>query len=290
MLSEGCIDSVCTEEEVRLNASAFSNSMSLVISLSCDLIPHVPLKSLVDSGSTHCFIKSAFVCLHSIKTRSISSIPLHLFDGSTNSVITRSVDIPIILPDGHTQSIDFYVTPLDTSVSAVLGHNSLTCYNLLIDWVWGSITFRTAHPGVPVDPLVASATACATTAESSPSPTPASASPPKLEAPKVALINAAVFVHAWKLEGTQCFPLNLAMANVSACSAKVSSDPVDLQDVLKEYHDFADVFSKAKADTLPPHRPYDLRMNLLRQGTEWGLDIRSGSRDGNGPTGLGFNL
>jgi hypothetical protein len=32
--------------------------------------------------------------------------------------------------------------------------------------------------------------------------------------------------------------------------------------VPREYHDFADVFSQAKASTLPPHRPYDLKINL----------------------------
>ena len=182
-------------------------------------------------------------------------------------MITEAVDIPIILPDGHTQSVDFYVTPLDTSVSAVLGHNWLTRYNPLIDWVLGSITFRTAHLGIPVDPPMALATACAMTAESTLSPTLTLASPPKLKAPKVALINATTFVCACKLEGTQCFQLNLATANVSARSAKVFPDPVDLQDVPKEYHDFADVFSKAKADTLPPHRPYDLKINLEEGAT-----------------------
>ena len=30
----------------------------------------------------------------------------------------------------------------------------------------------------------------------------------------------------------------------------------------KEYHDFTDVFNKAKADTLAPHWPYDLKINL----------------------------
>jgi len=36
----------------------------------------------------------------------------------------------------------------------------------------------------------------------------------------------------------------------------------DLSKVPFEYHEFANVFSKAKAETLPPHCPYDLKINL----------------------------
>src|ERR1700723_4233053 len=38
--------------------------------------------------------------------------------------------------------------------------------------------------------------------------------------------------------------------------------PIDLTGVPEEYHDFADVFSKVKAHKLPPHRPYDLKINI----------------------------
>ena len=39
-------------------------------------------------------------------------------------------------------------------------------------------------------------------------------------------------------------------------------DPVDLLDVPENYHDFTDVFSKAKADTPAPHQPYDFKITL----------------------------
>ena len=35
-----------------------------------------------------------------------------------------------------------------------------------------------------------------------------------------------------------------------------------LNGVLKEYHEYADVFSKSRTDTLAPHRPFDLKINL----------------------------
>jgi Reverse transcriptase (RNA-dependent DNA polymerase)/RNase H-like domain found in reverse transcriptase len=37
---------------------------------------------------------------------------------------------------------------------------------------------------------------------------------------------------------------------------------ISIKDLPKEYHDFADVFSKSKADTLAPHQPYDLKIQL----------------------------
>jgi hypothetical protein len=48
---------------------------------------------------------------------------------------------------------------------------------------------------------------------------------------------------------------------------KSDSSPIDHSTVPEEYHDFADVFNKAKADTLPPHRPYDLKINLEEGST-----------------------
>lgn len=41
------------------------------------------------------------------------------------------------------------------------------------------------------------------------------------------------------------------------------ADPPDLSRVPAEYHDLAQVFSKSKAASLPPHRPYDCAIDLL---------------------------
>ena len=46
----------------------------------------------------------------------------------------------------------------------------------------------------------------------------------------------------------------------------MSNEKLDLSNIPEEYHNFADVFSKMKADTLALHHPYNLKINL-EEGT-----------------------
>src|SRR3979490_1218243 len=100
MHTEGCIDLDSARTEVKLNASALFNLNSLIVNLHSKTIPNTVFKSLVDSSSTHSFIESTFVHRYKIPTHSIMPISLKLFDGSTNSIITESVEIPIRFPSG----------------------------------------------------------------------------------------------------------------------------------------------------------------------------------------------
>jgi hypothetical protein len=43
--------------------------------------------------------------------------------------------------------------------------------------------------------------------------------------------------------------------------------PTNLSSVPEEYHEFADIFSKKRVDTLPPHCPYNLKINLKERTT-----------------------
>ena len=81
------------------------------------------------------------------------------------------------------------------------------------------------------------------------------------------MIGAAAFARACQLLGAQSFSIHLSDPSISGKSASVSDEAPDLSHIPKEYQDFADVFSKAKADKLPPHRPYDLKINLEEGAT-----------------------
>jgi hypothetical protein len=76
-----------------------------------------------------------------------------------------------------------------------------------------------------------------------------------MSTPHISFINAAAYQRACKLEGSQVFQLSVGDTGLLGKSAKANSEtPIDLSSIPEDYHEFADVFSKGKADTLPPHR------------------------------------
>ena len=81
--------------------------------------------------------------------------------------------------------------------------------------------------------------------------------------PNIAIIGAVAFLHASKLPGSYNFELCLRSSDIQANSAKLAETP-DLSNVPSEYHKFADIFSKTKAETLPPYCSYDLKINLKK--------------------------
>lgn len=63
--------------------------------------------------------------------------------------------------------------------------------------------------------------------------------------------------------GVACHSRCLQSALTPASAEPCPATPVDLSSVPAEYHDLAPVFSKEKAMSLPPHRPYDCAIDLL---------------------------
>jgi len=64
-----------------------------------------------------------------------------------------------------------------------------------------------------------------------------------------------------KLPGSHNFKLYLHSSDIQANSTKFA-EASDLSNVPSEYYEFADIFSKTKAEVLAPYHPYDLKINL----------------------------
>ena len=271
--AKSCVDLSPAPRELHLNASVLFSSESFYVPLSAP--SGLSLLALLDSGSSHCFIDFDFAKLHNLHLRSIPPIPLRLFDGSLAGNISFSIDLPVTFPSGHTQDLSFYVTKLDSPSTAVLGLNWLTTYNPLVDWSSRTISFP---PAVSVSAPVSVPQDLAKSSEQSPTAVPPqppvessdSVPPPPNppSVPSVSLVGAAALARAAKLPGTQVFHLRLRAVSVPDDSASAFDDddddlgPPDLSNVPPEYHEFADVFSKKRAYSLPPHRPYDLKIEL----------------------------
>ena len=256
----GCVSSVHAQTIITLNAS-ITTPDALIIPVTSETIPDTQLMSLVDSGSSDLFINLGFVEKHHLVAYTIPAIRLRLIDSTCNSIITQAIKLHIHFSSSKKQTVNFYVTPLDSSCTLILGHCWLTTYNPSIDWVKGSIRFHTkVTPVVPPSP----------TPMLSPEPeatpvhlklSPADQSKPG-KPPRVTLINAKFFTCKSTMQGSQCFCLQVTTPEATGWSATNLLGPINLGGVPKDYHDFADVFSKSKAGVLANHCPYDLKITL----------------------------
>jgi hypothetical protein len=80
-------------------------------------------------------------------------------------------------------------------------------------------------------------------------------------APLISLVSAEAFMRSMQLEGAQCFSILAHEPLKHDPSDKLKFNP-DLKNVPEVYHEFADVFSRQRADTLPPHQDCDLKINI----------------------------
>ena len=140
---------------------------------------------------------------------------------------------------------------MEASCIAVLGHNWLTHYNPLIDWVLGRIKFYSLSQ---TDSLMSPETVVMAPLSSNPlTLTP-------LVAVKVFFVNTAAFSHLSKMDDNQVYQLFL--------SNKTAPDDalVNMTGVPPDYHEFTNIFSKTRASAPAPHQPYDLKIEL-EEGT-----------------------
>ena len=177
---------------------------------------------------------------------------------------------PSLIFTSDCMNLDFYVTLLDSSCSLVLRYNWLTRHNPLIDWVNGLINFcpslqeNLAPSCIVANTPLTFPSFLDTPLQSSDSTVSILASETSVsnsERSNITIIGAAAFLCTSKLPGSHNFELCLCSLDIQANFTKLA-ETSNLFNVPSEYHEFADVFSKTKAEVLAPHYPYDLKINL----------------------------
>ncbi|SOV01667.1 uncharacterized protein UDID_18169 [Ustilago sp. UG-2017a] len=217
--------------------------------------PSLPVHHvMIDSGATTNFIDSCFATLHSLP---LTSKPLAetllLADGKTQVVISKEVQLSCLVAELFPADITFQVTDLGLC-PIILGLPWLKGANPSIDWQSGNITTRS--PPLTPSPMA-------------PSQLPSTLPSASLD---IDVIDAFAFDKSLRSDcitsGT-LYPSPvqsqhlLATTTTSSDTTMALAYDAGLPDIIpQEYHQYLDVFSRVKADKLPPHRTYDHQIPL----------------------------
>jgi hypothetical protein len=167
----------------------------------------------------------------------------------------------------YEEEITLDVTNLgDTPV--VLGIPWKKRHNLLIDWPTHDVQFNSKYCSehclpfsIHVEGLVDHRPAVEVSAEPI-MPTR------NMPTPKIALVSAAAFKLASKHDVAYELRISATQTKASEIAEQQVQDKRPLREMVpEEFHEFLDVFEKGGADKLPPHRPYDLTIQL-QEGRE----------------------
>ena len=130
----------CAEEIAVLSAITTPQTKAVFISLLSVHFPNLYFSSMIDSGSSHCFLNEYYARSNHFPIFSVPRMRRSLIDGSTPSFITRATLVPVRFPCGTIMQIRFLLTKLDSEFPAVLGLDWLTQHNPLINWANSSVT------------------------------------------------------------------------------------------------------------------------------------------------------
>src|SRR6266481_5477010 len=92
---------------IRLNSTSLSPNSFLLSLTSASVSEHAhPFVALLDLGSSHCFVDKLFAKKNKLSLSKLpSTIPLQLFDGSTQNSISHKTTIPLTFSTGETHQM-----------------------------------------------------------------------------------------------------------------------------------------------------------------------------------------
>src|SRR6266436_1365993 len=249
VLSRGCPEKGSTALVIQLNSTSLSPNSFLLSLTSTSISEHAhPFVALLDSGSSHCFVDELFAKKNKLSLSKLpSTILLRLFDRSTWNSIGHKTTIPLTFSTGETHWTEFYVTKLDKGYSIVLGYDWLVCHNPSIDWAETKVVFpgtvkAPERPSIPtsskfnIQMVLAKMISCLCHEPGN--------SIYRLDHHSDVEVDKA-FPHSTSPHSEPTSELHPVRTSTLALDS-MGRIPVD-------YHEFHEVFSGTKADTLPPH-------------------------------------
>ena len=219
-----------------------------------------PIFALVDTGSSHSHINPS-LAKRFPRNQLPEPVQLFLFDGRRAADITHYVRIPIqSSASGPSIELPLLITILPRNVPVVLGMDFLRATRPDFNWDDGRLSF---DPSIGLSPLPANSSAAPVNVSLAHSS--ASSAHSRAFTGQDVAINA--LVTATPAQSISCISHAGAISEDLSHFFDPDEDPDDIADTLRivppAYHSYMDVFSKARADTLPPHRSYDHGIDLL---------------------------
>src|SRR6266481_10157148 len=105
---KGCPVGTCASFPLCLNSTSLSPDSFLLSLMSA--ITHRPFQALLDSGSSHSFVDEMFAhCNKLTLAYLMEPIPLQLFNGSSTSSVVSKTWMPMTMPTGENQDVEFFV-------------------------------------------------------------------------------------------------------------------------------------------------------------------------------------
>src|SRR6266436_1458195 len=258
VLLRGCPEKGSAALVIWLNSTSLSPNSFLLSLTSTSVSEHAhPFIALLDLGSSHCFVDKLFAKKNKLLLSKLpSTIPLQLFDRTTQNSVSHKTTILLTFSTGETHQMEFYVTKLDKGYSIVLGYDWLVHHNPSINWAETKVVFpgtmkALERPSIPASSkfdiqMVSAKTISRLCCEPGNSVY-------RLDHHSDVEVDKT-FPHLTSPHSEPTSKLH------SVCTSTLALD--SMGGIPVEYHEFHEVFSGTKADTLPPHRPYNLQISL----------------------------
>src|SRR5258708_3113485 len=249
VLSRSCPKKGSAAPVIWLNSTSLSLNSFLLSLTSTTVSEHAhPFIALLDSGSSHSFVDKLFAKKNKLLLSKLpSTILLQLFDGSTRNSISHKTTILLTFSTHKTHQMEFHVTKLDKEYSIVLGYDWLVHHNPSIDWAETKVVF----PGTMKAPE-----------------RPSISTSSKFNIQMVSAKTISRLCHKpgnsiYHLDHHSNVEVDKAFPHSTSLHSEPTSDshsihtstlaPDSMSRVPVDYHEFHEVFSGTKADTLPPH-------------------------------------